>query len=64
MRFELLPPVPAVTVVRQLRPIPLFSCVSVDELFRFSAIAQQVGHTQGSTFQTTCIFSLNSARLV
>ncbi len=51
MRFELLPPVPAVTVVRQLRPIPLFSCVSVDELFRFSAIAQQVRHTQGSTFQ-------------
>ena len=51
MRFELLPPVPAVTVVRQLRPIPLFSFASVDELFRFSTIAHQVRHTKGSTFQ-------------
>jgi CRP-like cAMP-binding protein len=30
----------------------LFSFASVDELFRFSTIAQQVRHTQGSTFQT------------
>ena len=51
MRFELLPPVPAVTGVRQLRPIPLFSFASVDELFRFSTIAQQVRHTKGSMFQ-------------
>jgi CRP-like cAMP-binding protein len=51
MQFELLPPVPAVVLVRQLHRAPLFSFASVDELFRFSAIARQVRHTEGSTFQ-------------
>jgi CRP-like cAMP-binding protein len=51
MQFELLPPVPAVVLVRQLHGTPLFSFASVDELFRFSGIARQVRHTEGSTFQ-------------
>jgi CRP-like cAMP-binding protein len=51
MQFELLPPVPAVVVARELKQIPLFRSVSVDELFRFSAIARQVRHKQGSSFQ-------------
>lgn len=41
MRFELLPPVPAVTLARRLRAIPLFGFASVDELFRISSIARQ-----------------------
>jgi CRP-like cAMP-binding protein len=51
MQFELLPPVPAVVVARELRKIPLFRFVSVDELFRFSTIARQVRHGEGTTFQ-------------
>ena len=41
MRFELLPPVPAVTLARRLKGIPLFGFASVDELFRISSIARQ-----------------------
>jgi CRP-like cAMP-binding protein len=51
MQFELLPPVPAVVVARELRQIPLFRLASVDELFRFSSIARQVRHGEGNTFQ-------------
>lgn len=51
MRFELLPPVPAVALARQLRQIPLFGFASVDELFRISSIAQQVRYEAGATVQ-------------
>ena len=51
MRFELLPPVPAVVLADQLRRIPLFSFVDVDELFRISSIARQVRHEVGVTIQ-------------
>lgn len=51
MRFELLPPVPAVVLADQLRRIPLFSFVDVDELFRISSIARQVRHEVGATMQ-------------
>jgi CRP-like cAMP-binding protein len=42
VRFELLAPVPAVTLSRKLRLIPLFRFASVDELFRIATIARQV----------------------
>ena len=51
MQFELLPPVPAVVLARELRRIPLFSFASADELFRFSEISRQVRHAEGSVFQ-------------
>ncbi len=51
MRFELLPPVPAVTLARQLRQIPLFGFVSVEELFRISEIAKQVRYEPEATVQ-------------
>jgi CRP-like cAMP-binding protein len=51
MRFELLPPVPAVVLADQLRQIPLFSFVDVDELFRISSIARQVRHDASATMQ-------------
>ncbi|MFQ5789343.1 MAG: cyclic nucleotide-binding domain-containing protein [Acidobacteriota bacterium] len=51
MQFELLPPVPTVALARQLRQISLFRFASVDELFRISAIACQVRHEEGRTFQ-------------
>lgn len=51
MQFELLPPVPAVVVARELRQIPLFRFVSVDELFRFATIAKQVRHRSGGSLQ-------------
>jgi len=51
VRFELLPPVPAVVSADQLRRIPLFSFVDVDELFRISSIARQVRHEVGATMQ-------------
>jgi CRP-like cAMP-binding protein len=51
MEFEVLPPIPAVTSARQLRQISLFAFASVDELFRFSAIAKQVRHKEGGTLQ-------------
>lgn len=51
MQFEPLAPVPAVTLARQLRQIPLFRFASVDELFRISAISRQVRYESGSTVQ-------------
>ena len=51
MKFEPLAPVPAVTLAERLRQIPLFRFVSVDELFRVSAISQQVRYEAGSTVQ-------------
>ena len=51
MQFEPLAPVPAVTLAERLRQIPLFRFVSVDELFRVSAISQQVRYEAGSTVQ-------------
>ena len=51
MQFELLAPVPAVTLARKLREIPLFRFASVDELFRISTIAQQVRYDERSKVQ-------------
>lgn len=51
MRFEVLPPVPAVTIARRLREIPLFSFASVDELFRISSISQQVRYDAQASVQ-------------
>ncbi len=51
MQFELLPPIPAVVTADNLRQIPLFSFVGVDELFRISSIARQVRHEEGRTLQ-------------
>ncbi len=51
IQFEPLPPVPAVTLAQRLRQIPLFRFVSVDELFRISAISQQVRYEASSTVQ-------------
>lgn len=52
MRFELLPPVPAVTLARRLRAIPLFGFASVDELFRISSIARQVRYEPSAEVQS------------
>jgi CRP-like cAMP-binding protein len=51
MQFELLPPVPAVVLADNLRQIPLFSFVGIDELFRISSIARQVRHEAGRPIQ-------------
>ena len=51
MQFELLPPVPTVVLADNLRQIPLFSFVGIDELFRISSIARQVRHEEGRTIQ-------------
>jgi CRP-like cAMP-binding protein len=51
LHFELLPPVPAVVLADQLRRIPLFGFVDVDELFRISSIARQVRYEVGATMQ-------------
>jgi len=51
MQFEPLAPVPAVTLAQRLRQIPLFRFVSVDELFRISAISRQVRYEANSTVQ-------------
>jgi CRP-like cAMP-binding protein len=51
MRFELLPPVPAVSMARRLREIPLFRFASVDELFRISGISQQVRYAPKARVQ-------------
>jgi len=51
MRFELLPPVPAVTLARRLKDIPLFGFASVDELFRISSIARQVRYEPRAEIQ-------------
>jgi CRP-like cAMP-binding protein len=42
LQFEPLPPVPAVSLARKLKLIPVFRNASVDELFRISEIARQV----------------------
>jgi CRP-like cAMP-binding protein len=51
MQFELLPPVPAVQLVRRLKEIPLFRFASIDELFRISAITQQARYPEGAIVQ-------------
>ena len=51
MQFEPLAPVPAVALAERLRQIPLFRFVSVDELFRISAISRQVRYEASSTVQ-------------
>src|SRR3989304_5233937 len=42
IQFELLPPVPAISLVHRLREIPLFRFTSMDELFRIATISRQV----------------------
>ncbi len=49
--FELLPPVPATSLVRRLKEIPLFRYASVDELFRIATIARQVRYAPESPVQ-------------
>jgi CRP-like cAMP-binding protein len=51
MRFELLPPVPAVSMAQKLRKIPLFRFASVDELFRISGISQQARYAPNAKVQ-------------
>ena len=51
MQFEPLAPVPAVTLARRLREIPLFRFASIDELFRVSAISQQVRYAEAAHVQ-------------
>ena len=51
MQFELLAPVPAVSLARKLRETPLFRFASVAELFRVAAIAQQVRYDENSKVQ-------------
>ena len=51
MQFELLAPVSAVPLARKLRQIPLFRFAPVDDLFRVSAIAQQVRYGKHSKVQ-------------
>lgn len=51
MQFEPLAPVPAVTLARQLRQIPLFRFASVDELFRISSISRQIRYEAGAGVQ-------------
>ena len=51
MQFEPLAPVPAVTLARRLREIPLFRFASIDELFRVSEISQQVRYPAGAQVQ-------------
>lgn len=40
--FELLPPVPGISLVRRLKEIPLFRFASLNELFRIATISRQV----------------------
>jgi CRP-like cAMP-binding protein len=51
IHFELLPPVPAVSLVRRLREIPLFRFASVDELFRIATISRQVRYAAEARVQ-------------
>jgi CRP-like cAMP-binding protein len=51
IHFELLPPVPAVSLVRRLKEIPLFRFASVDELFRVATISRQVRYPEASRVQ-------------
>jgi CRP-like cAMP-binding protein len=51
IQFELLPPVPAISLVRRLREIPLFRFASIDELFRIATISRQVRYGAGARVQ-------------
>ena len=51
IHFELLPPVPAISLVRRLKEIPLFRFASVDELFRIATISRQVRYDAGARVQ-------------
>lgn len=51
IHFELLPPVPAISLVRRLREIPLFRFASMDELFRIATISRQVRYGTGAGVQ-------------
>jgi CRP-like cAMP-binding protein len=51
IHFELLPPVPAISLVRRLKESPLFRFASMDELFRIAGIARQVRYAPGSRVQ-------------
>jgi CRP-like cAMP-binding protein len=51
IRFELLPPVPAISLVRRLKEIPLFRFASMDELFRIATISRQVRYAAGARVQ-------------
>jgi CRP-like cAMP-binding protein len=51
LHFELLPPVPAISIVRRLKESPLFRFASMDELFRIAGIARQVRYAAGSKVQ-------------
>jgi CRP-like cAMP-binding protein len=51
LRFEPLPPLPAVTLARKLKESPIFRYASVDELFRISAISRQVRYARSTTVQ-------------
>lgn len=44
--------IPAVVLVSQLRRLPLFASVSVDELFRIASSSRQVRHEAGTTLLT------------
>jgi Cyclic nucleotide-binding domain len=51
VRFELLPPVPAIQLVRRLKETPLFRFASMDELFRISTISQQARYPSRAIVQ-------------
>ncbi len=51
IHFELLPPVPAISLVRRLKEIPLFGFASMDELFRIAMISRQVRYGGGARVQ-------------
>lgn len=44
-----LEPIPAVVLVAQLRQLPLFASVAIDELFRIASGSRQVRHEAGTT---------------
>jgi AAA family ATP:ADP antiporter len=44
-----LEPLPAAVLASELRALPLFSSVSIDELFRVASAARQVRHAAGTT---------------
>lgn len=47
-----LEPLPAAVLASELRALPLFSSVSIDELFRIAGAARQVRHESGTTLLT------------
>jgi CRP-like cAMP-binding protein len=51
IHFELLPPVPAISLVRRLKEIPLFRFASTDELFRVATISRQVRYPADARVQ-------------